>query len=129
MANKKTPTIKEQFAEILEQYNLSPAHREFIEGRIAVLDRKTTERKPTAKQIQNAEIAERLYEFMASEPNRLFTCTELLKVAPCFAEIPDCSASYANAIIKRLRDSGKVKRTESKGRAYFQAMLDEDEGV
>jgi hypothetical protein len=58
MANKKTPTIKEQFAEILEQYPLSPAHREFIEGRIEVLDRKSTDRKPTAKQVQNAEIAE-----------------------------------------------------------------------
>lgn len=125
MANKKTPTIKEYFAEILESYDLTAEHKAFIEGRIAVLENKSNERKPTAKQLQNAEVAERLYEFMANEPNRLFTCTELLKVAPCFAEIPECSASYANAIIKRLRDSGKVSRTEVKGRAYFQAVVGE----
>lgn len=125
MANKKNPTIKEQFAEILEQYNLSPAHREFIEGRIEVLDRKSTDRKPTAKQVQNAEVAEQVYEFMVNEPNRLFTCGELLKVCPVFKEIPDCSTSYANAIIKKLKDAGRVTRTESKGRAYFQAVVGE----
>lgn len=125
MANKKTPTIKEQFAEILDTYNLSPAHREFIEGRIAVLDRKTTDRKPTAKQVQNAEVAEQVYAFMANEPNRLFTCGELLKVCPAFQSITDCSPSYANAIIKKLKDSGRVVRTEVKGRAYFQAVVGE----
>ena len=125
MANKKTPTIKEQFAEIMEQYPLSPAHREFIEGRIAVLDRKTTDRKPTAKQVQNAEVAEQVYEFMANEPNRLFTCGELLKVCPALANCETPSASYANAIIKRLKDAGRIVRTESKGRAYFQAVVGE----
>lgn len=125
MANKKTPTIKEQFAEILEQYSLSPAHREFIEGRIAVLDRKATDRKPTAKQVQNAEIAEQVYAFMANEPNRLFTCGELLKVCPALANCETPSASYANSIIKKLKDAGRVTRTESKGRAYFQAVVGE----
>lgn len=125
MANKKTPTIKEQFAEIMEQYPLSPAHRKFFEERIAVLDRKTTERKPTAHQLQNAEIAEQVYAFMANEPNRLFTCGELLKVCPALANCETPSASYANAIIKRLKDAGRVLRTESKGRAYFQAVVGE----
>lgn len=125
MANKKNPTIKEQFAEILEQYPLSPAHREFIEGRIEVLDRKSTDRKPTAKQVQNAEIAEQVYEFMANEPNRLFTCGELLKVCPALANCETPSTSYVNAIIKRLKDAGRITRTESKGRAYFQAVVGE----
>lgn len=125
MANKKTPTIKEQFAEILDTYNLSPAHREFIEGRIAVLDRKTTDRKPTAKQVQNAEVAEQVYAFMANEPNRLFTCGELLKLCPALANCETPSASYANAIIKRLKDAGRVTRIVDKGRAYFQAVVGE----
>lgn len=117
MSTKKTPTIKEQFTEILEQYNLSPAHREFIEGRIAVLERKSTERKPTAKQLQNAEVAKAVYNFM--EPNRAYTCGELLKLCPALYESETPSASYANSIIKRLKDSGMVERTEVKGRAYF----------
>ena len=117
MSKTKEPTIRERFEEILNSYDLSAEHKAFIEGRIEVLSRKSTERKPTAKQIQNAEVAEAVYEQM--EPNRAYTCTEMLKAIPAFAEIPDCSASYANAIIKRLREAGMVIRTEVKGRAYF----------
>lgn len=117
MTKTKQPTIKEYFEQILETYDLSKEHKEFIEGRIEVLSHKSSERKPTAKQMENAKVAEAVYEQM--EPNRAYTCTEMLKVIPAFAEIPECSASYANAIIKRLRDAGKVSRAEVKGRAYF----------
>lgn len=117
MSKTKEPTIRERFEEILNSYDLSAEHKAFIEGRIEVLARKSTERKPTAKQLQNAEVANAVYEQM--ESGRSYTCTEMLKVIPAFKAIPDCSASYANAIIKRLRDAGLVERAEVKGRAYF----------
>ena len=126
MTNKK-PTIAEMFAEILNTYDLTDEHRAFIEDRAEKATRKSTERKPTAKQIENASVAEKVCEFMANEPNRLFTVSELLKVCPALNSIPDVSASYANAIIKKLKDSGRVIRTESKGRAYFQYAQTEGE--
>lgn len=126
MTNKK-PTIAEMFAEILNTYDLTDEHRAFLEDRAEKATRKSTERKPTAKQIVNAAIADKVCEFMANEPNRLFTVSELLKVCPAFNAIPDVSASYANAIIKKLKDAHRVTRTESKGRAYFQYAQTEGE--
>jgi hypothetical protein len=117
MSKTKEPTIRERFEEILNTYDLSAEHKAFIEGRIEVLTRKSTERKPTAKQMQNAEVAKAVYEQM--ESNRAYTVGEMVKVLPAFQSVTDCSSSYANAIVKKLKDSGMVIRTEVKGRAYF----------
>lgn len=117
MSKTKEPTIREQFEDILNTYDLAEKHRVFLEGRIAVLERKSTERKPTARQLQNAGIAQQVYDFM--EPGRAYTCGELLKLCPALANCDTPSASYANSIIKRLKDGGMVERTEVKGRAYF----------
>lgn len=117
MSKTKEPTIRERFEEILNTYDLSAEHKAFIEGRIEVLTRKSTERKPTTKQVQNAEVAKAVYDFM--EPNRAYTCGELLKLCPALYESETPSASYANSIVKKLKDSGMVVRTEVKGRAYF----------
>ena len=113
--NKKM-TIAETFAEIVETYDLSEEHKAFLLDRAAKSVRKTAdgERKPTAKQLANAEVAAAVYEQM--ESNRAYTVTEMVKVLPAFEGV---SASYANAIVKKLKDSGKVERSEVKGRAYF----------
>ena len=118
MSNKKM-TIAETFAEIVATYDLSEEHKAFLLERAEKASRKssTGERKPTAKQLLNAVVADNVYEQM--EPNRSYTVSEMLKVIPAFADIEDCSASYANAIVKKLKDSGRVTRTEHKGRAYF----------
>ena len=119
MTNKK-PTIAEQFAALLEKYPFTDEERAFIEGRIEKATRKSNgERKPTAKQLQNAAVADEVYAFMADTPDTAYTVSELLKVCPAFTAIDECSASYANAIVKKLKDSGRVVRTEVKGRAYF----------
>jgi hypothetical protein len=75
-----------------------------------------------AKQVQNAEVADKVYEQM--EPNRLYTVSEMIKVLPIFAEMSECSASYANAIVKKLKDAGRVTRSVDKGRAYFCKVVD-----
>lgn len=119
MSNKKK-TIAEQLLSIADnpKYNLSDEDKAFLVERADKASRKTNgERKPTAKQLHNAEIAEAVYEAM--EPNRAYTVSEMIKVIPAFAEMDECSASYANAIVKKLKDGGKVVRTEVKGRAYF----------
>ena len=120
MSNKKM-TIAEILTEIAENkaYGLSEEHKAFLLERAEKASRKssTGERKPTAKQVQNAEVADKVYEQM--EPNRLYTVSEMVKVLPIFAEMDECSASYANAIVKKLKDAGRVTRSVDKGRAYF----------
>lgn len=121
--NKKM-TIADKFNALLEKYPFTEDERAFIEDRIAKATRKTEgERKPTAKQIANAAVADKVYAFMAGTPDTQYTVSELLKVCPAFTAIDGCSASYANAIVKQLKDSGRVVRTEVKGRAYFKAVV------
>lgn len=114
---EKKMTIAEMFAEIIETYDLTEEHKAFLLDRAEKASRKSTERKPTAKQVENMAVAEKVYEQM--EPNRAYTVSEMLKVLPAFNTIPDVSASYANAIVKKLKDAGRVSRAEVKGRAYF----------
>lgn len=118
--NKKM-TIADKFNALLEKYPFTEEERAFIEDRIAKATRKTEgERKPTAKQVENANVADKVYAFMAGTPDTQYTVSELLKAVPEFEGV---SASYANAIVKKLKDSGRVVRTEIKGRAYFKAVV------
>ena len=118
----KKMTIAETFAEIVATYDLSDEHKAFLLERADKASRKssTGERKPTAKQVQNATVAEQVYAEM--EPNRDYTVSEMMKVLTAFNSIEGVSASYCNAIVKKLKDSGKVVRTEVKGRAYFRKV-------
>ena len=120
----KKMTIAEQFTALLEKYPFTDEERAFIEDRIEKATRKSNgERKPTAKQVQNAAVADEVYAFMAQTPDKVFTVSELLKACPAFTAIDECSASYANAIVKKLKDAGRVVRTVDKGRAYFKAVV------
>jgi hypothetical protein len=121
----KKMTIAETFAEIIDTYDLTDAHKAFLLDRIEKATRKTDgEKKLTAKQIQNAAVADEVYAFMADTPDTAYTVSELLKVCPSFTAIDGCSASYANAIVKKLKDAGRVARAEVKGRAYFTAVVE-----
>lgn len=118
----KKMTIAEMFTAMMEKYPFTDEEREFLEGRIAQATRKSDgERKPTAKQLANAAVADEVYAFMANTPDTTYTVTELVKECPAFEGV---SASYANAIVKKLKDSGRVVRTEVKGRAYFTAVVE-----
>lgn len=120
----KKMTIAEQLLSIADnpKYNLSDEDKAFLVERADKASRKSNgERKPTAKQLANAEVAESVYAFMANTPDTAYTVSELLKVCPAF---DGCSASYANAIVKKLKDASRVARTEIKGRAYFTAVVE-----
>ena len=117
----KKMTIADKFNALLEKYPFTEDERAFIKDRIDKATRKTDgEKKPTAKQVANAAVADKVYEFMAGTPDTQYTVTELVKECPAFEGV---SASYANAIVKKLKDAGRVVRTEIKGRAYFKAVV------
>jgi DNA polymerase III delta prime subunit len=124
----KKMTIAEILTEIAENeaYGLSEEHKAFLLERAEKASRKssTGERKPTAKQVENAKVAEAVYAEM--EPNRDYTVSEMMKVLTAFNSIEGVSASYCNAIVKKLKDSGQVVRNEIKGRAYFTKVEVED---
>jgi hypothetical protein len=122
----KQKTIREYFEEILTAYDLTDEHRDFVEKRLAALSKKTTDRKPTATQIANENLAVALHEHMLAVGGK-HTVSSLMKSAPCFAEIEGLSQSKANSIVKKLKDSGRVVRTEEKGVAYFEAKEVEGE--
>lgn len=118
MSTKKK-TLVEMFNEILPLCE-TEEQRAFILDRIDKTARKNTDRKPTAAQLQAKSKAEELLEFFKASPDTMFTVSELIKKAPCFNTMSECSTSYATSIVTKLRNAGAINRTEVKGRAYYQ---------
>lgn len=88
---------------------------EFIDHELELLAKKNaSEKKPTAQQTANEGIKEAILEAM--EPNRLYTVTEIQKEV---AECAELSNQRVSALMRQLKDDGKVVRTEEKRKAYF----------
>ena len=89
---------------------------EFIDHEMELLAKKNSaDKKPTAQQTANAEIAKAIVETMSAEPNRLFTITEIIKEVPACAELTNQRVS---AIVRGLIGVS-VERVEEKRKAYF----------
>lgn len=86
-----------------------------IEKELELLAKKnSSEKKPTAQQTANDGIKTAILNGMA--PNRLYTISELLKAIP---ECADLTNQRVSALVRQLKDEGKVVRTEDKRKAYF----------
>lgn len=116
MANKTKKTQREMFNEILEGYALTDEQREFIEGRIAQLDKKAnaSSGKQTATQKANAELKDKILAEM--ESGKAYTISDMLKNLECCA---DLSNQKVSAVMKQLVESHLVVRTEDKRKAFF----------
>lgn len=79
MTEKKI-TKREMFEMLLamEEVKATEGMIEFINHEIELLNRKRTTANKASK--ENAEIAEIVLEFFRKNPNRLMTCTELMKM-------------------------------------------------
>lgn len=73
--------------------------------------------KATAKSLENQKYGEILLDFMAE--NTVYTITELLHKVDEFSGL---STSKVTAILKPLKEQGLVKRTESKGKVYWERV-------
>ena len=114
MANKKM-TQRDFYNEILTQYDLTDAHREFIEGRLSALDKKSgSAKKPTATQVANEGLKVAIVENMVR--GEKYTISNLIKNIPALADLTNQKVS---ALVRQLIKEGVVERTEVKGVAYF----------
>lgn len=114
-------TIKMTNAKAL-QYVLSnceiPADiQEKIEKMLAQLEKKSSvDRKPTATQIANEALGNEIVAFLRENGKK--TVSDLIKEMPACSEL---SNQKVAAIVRTLSNEGKVKRTEEKRKAYFEA--------
>lgn len=118
MEKKMTKREKFEMLAKIEEVKANPMLAEFIDHELELLAKKNASGsdKPTAVQIANNGIKEEILDFMANEPNRLFTISEMQKVIPCCAELTNQRIS---ALVRQLKDDGKVERIEEKRKAYF----------
>jgi DNA-directed RNA polymerase sigma subunit (sigma70/sigma32) len=123
MANTtKKPTIVENFKDIIkvleENGLLTEDRKAFLEKRIEVTEKKNAskggEKKLSKEQIANEEIKSNILNEM--ENGKSYTISDMLKSLNCCEML---SQNKVNALVKQLKDEGKVIRTEAKGKAYF----------
>ena len=94
-----------------------------IQGMIAQFEKKSgAERKPTARQIANAQIKQDILGQM--EDNVLYTVSDMLKT---FALGDDMTSQRLTAILSQMAEAGTVTRSKEKGKALFTKA--DEEGV
>jgi hypothetical protein len=119
--NKK-PTIVENFKDLIEVLEanglLTEDRKAFLEKRIEVTEKKNAsgggEKKLTKDQEQNEVYKTKILASM--EKGKSYTISDMLKMFVCCETL---SQNKVNALVKQLKDSGKVIRSEVKGKAYF----------
>ena len=90
----------------------------------SISKKNSAERKPTATQKANEEYKKAILSFM--EVGKKYTISELMKEV---VELADLSNQRVSALVRQLKDSGLVERTEEKRKAYFsKKAVDENEG-
>ena len=111
----KKMTKREYFTQIMENYNLTEDERNFINHELELLAKKNSaEKKPTAVQVANEGLKSAILDFMVE--GQKYTITDLMKSVP---ELADLSNQRVSALVRQLKDSDLVIRTEEKRKAYF----------
>lgn len=112
MKNSEKMTNRKALDYVLENCDLPSDVSEKLVSMLAALDKKSGgTRKPTANQIANEELKTRIWDSMESGVG--YRVKELAKLVGME------SFSKCSALVKQLKDSGKVARSEEKGVAYF----------
>ena len=115
-------TKKEMFAQLIANYNLTAEEKEFVMHEIELLEKRNSkggDRKPTAKQTENADLKTVILEFLADREDEKFTITDMWKNIPVLAENPEMSNQRISAIVRQLLLENLVVREEIKRKAYF----------
>lgn len=120
MSNVKKLTKRDYFNQLkaVEGVKANPELVKFIDHELELLAKKNAsgEGKMTAAQLVNEGIKTEILDCMAKEPNRMFTISEMQKEFSCCAEL---SNQRISALIRQLKEDGKVERIEDKRKAFF----------
>lgn len=112
MKNSEKMTNRKALDYVLENCDLPSNVSEKLSAMLVALDKKSGgTRKPTANQIANEELKVRIWDSM--ESGTRYQVKELAKLVG-MESFQKCSA-----LVKQLKDCGKVARSEEKGVAYF----------
>lgn len=123
----KKMTKKEKFAQLIANYNLTAKDREFVMHEIELLEKRNSkggDRKPTAKQTENADLKTVILDWLTERADEKFTITEIWKGVPALAENPEMSNQRVSAIVRQLLLENLVIREEIKRKAYFSVAMD-----
>ena len=88
---------------------------EFIDNEINLLNKKRASGAKTATQKENEVLVEKLYAVLA-EIGRPVTVSELQKENEDFGAM---SNQKVSALMKKLKDAGRVNKVDDKKKAYF----------
>lgn len=118
MSNKKM-TKREMFEQIKANYKLTNAEVAFIDHELELLAKKNSaEKKPTAQQVANEGLKQTIIEVL-TDNGGLMTVTDVQKSCE---ELSALSNQRVSALLRQLKDDGKVERVEDKRKAYFKAI-------
>jgi 16S rRNA U1498 N3-methylase RsmE len=118
MATEKKMTKRDYYKALLAKYALTDKEKAFIEHEIELLDKKNaTEKKPTAQQKENEIIKQTILDVLISA-DKMMTITDLMKES---AELGIHSNQKLSALMRQLKDDGKVEKIEDKRKSYFRA--------
>ena len=115
MATKMTQ--KNAIAYVLDNCTVPEDVKEKLVSIKASLEKKSAksgEKKPTKTQVANEGFKQIILDNM--EQDRLYTITELTKEMPFGEEL---STQRVSAIVRQLKEAGKVVRTVDKRQAFF----------
>ena len=120
MTNKKiTKREKFEMLKALSEVQANPMLTEFIDHELELLAKKNaSEKKPTAQQVVNEGLMQTIVDVL-TENGGLMTVTDVQKSCE---ELSALSNQRVSALLRQLKDDGKVERVEDKRKAYFKAV-------
>ena len=121
MIMEKRKTQRDYYAELRVLAQGNDELVAFIDKKVEQLEHKSDTKKMTAKQAANAEIKEKLLEWLSKQSTGL-TCTEIYAQT----DFGLTSATHASALLKQLVDTGKVVKVYEKKVAKF--LVDSAQG-
>lgn len=116
MTNKKM--TKKDYFKMLKGIDKVAENAElvkFIDHEIELLDRKNSaDRKLSGNALANVGLREEIIEILSKNPEHLFTATEVQK-----AMKDEYSNQRVSALLKQLKEEGKVEKIQEKRKSYF----------
>ena len=93
---------------------------EFLQGQLDKLNEQAANRQPTLTQIENEKLNAQILELM--EPNRLYLTSEVICLNQAWVNA-HMSTTKMSSRLNDLFKQGKLTKTVSKGRSYFQLAI------